>query len=140
MALTEKQPSAKIAVRAKVVIGDNEHDVLYFDPSPTESVDTVEVKAVGAAQTIYLPGALVNTATLEVKILKDGAAPAVGSLVDLKLTIDESTNGATPTSSDEKSIPCFVQQVAEDRIEGDGASRVEAYVITLQPTALAPSV
>ena len=122
MALTEKQPSAKIAVRAKVVIGDNEHDVLYFDPSPTESVDTVEVKAVGAAKTIYLPGALVNTATLEVKILKDGAAPAVGSLVDLK------------------SIPCFVQQVAEDRIEGDGASRVEAYVITLQPTALAPSV
>ena len=137
---TDTQPTAKIAARAKVLIGETAYDALYLDPAPTESVDTIEVKSVGASKTIYLPGAIVNTASIEVKILKTDIPPAaVGDTVTLKLTLSESTNGATPVDSAEKSIPCFLQQIAQDRIEGDGATRVEAWVLTLQPTCITPA-
>lgn len=128
--------NAKVVATATVQIGETSHEVLYFDPSATESVDTIEVKAVGKTKTVYLPGQLTNSATLEVKILKGTTKPAVGSMVDLKISVMESTDGGTPVKGSDVTIPCFVQQVAEDRIEGDGASRLEAYVVTLQPTGI----
>ena len=128
--------NAKVVATASIKIGETSHEVLYFDPSATESVDTIEVKAVGQKKTVYLPGQLINSATLEVKILKGAAKPVVGSMVDLTIQVSESTDGGTASASSAVSIPCFVQQVAEDRIEGDGASRLEAYVVTLQPTGL----
>lgn len=128
--------NAKVVATATVKIGDATHEVLYFDPSATESVDTIEVKSVGKTKTVYLPGQLTNSATLEVKILKGATKPAVGSMVDLSIELSESTDGGEPVKAAAKTIPCFVQQVAEDRIEGDGASRLEAYVVTLQPTGI----
>ena len=128
--------NAKVVATASIKIGETSHEVLYFDPSATESVDTIEVKAVGQKKTVYLPGQLINSATLEVKILKGAAKPVVGSMVDLTIQVSESTDGGVASASSAVSIPCFVQQVAEDRIEGDGASRLEAYVVTLQPTGL----
>ena len=128
--------NAKVVATATVKIGDATHEVLYFDPSSTESVDTIEIKAVGRKKTAYLPGQLINSAAIEVKILKGATKPVVGSLVDLAITVSESTDGGTAAANQTETIPCFVQQVAEDRIEGDGASRLEAYVVTLQPTNL----
>ena len=128
--------NAKVVASATVKIGETSHEVLYFDPSATESVDTIEIKAVGRKKTAYLPGQLINSATLEVKILKGAVKPVVGSMVDLTIGLSESMDGGTPTASDSATIPCFVQQVAADRVEGDGASRLEAYVVTLQPTGL----
>lgn len=128
--------NAKVVASATIKIGETSHEVLYFDPSPTESVDTIEIKSVGRKKTAYLPGQMVNSATLEVKILKGTVKPVAGSMVDLTIEVLESTDGGTPTASPSVTIPCFVQQVAEDRIEGDGASRLEAYVVTLQPTGL----
>lgn len=127
---------AKLVATATIKIGETAHEVLYFDPSSTESVDTIEVKAVGKNKTVYLPGQMINSAAIEVKILKGATKPAVGSLVDLSITVSESTDGGVAAAGEQVTIPCFVQQVAEDRIEGDGASRLEAYVVTLQPTNL----
>lgn len=134
MALEEKNPTVKQAVRASVTIGEIEYDVLHFDPAPTASVDSVEIKTVGAAKTAYLPGAIENTAAIEVKVLAAGNQPAVGDIVDVKIDIDEATNGVPGSATVTKTVSCFVQQVAHDRIEGDGATRQEAWTLTLQPT------
>ena len=128
--------NAKLVATATIKIGETAHEVLYFDPSSTESVDTIEIKAVGRKKTAYLPGQLINSAAIEVKILKGATKPAVGSMVSLTIQVSESTDGGAASASSAVSIPCFVQQVAEDRIEGDGASRLEAYVVTLQPTGI----
>lgn len=128
--------NAKLVASATIKIGETAHEVLYFDPSSTESVDTIEIKPVGKKKTVYLPGQLINSAAIEVKILKGTTKPVVGSLVDLSITAAVSTDGGTAVENETETIPCFVQQVADDRIEGDGASRLEAYVVTLQPTNL----
>lgn len=136
--MADRQPTVSIAARASVSIDSVEYDVLYFDPAPTVSVDTVEVKTVGAAKTVYLPGAIKNAASVEVKILKptSGTLPAEGDLCDLKITVSSSVNGEAASAGESYTIPCFIQQIAPDRIEGDGATRQETIALTLQPTQL----
>lgn len=135
MAIEPKTPSVAQIVRASVTIDGTEYDVLHFDPVPTASVDPVEIKTVGAAKTVYLPGALENTAAIEVKILAIGTAPAIGDIVSLKIAVDRYLNGVINTVGvNETTTSCFVQQIAHDRIEGDGATRTEAWTLTLQPT------
>lgn len=134
MALTDKTPTVTQVVRASVTIDGTEYDVLHFDPVPTASADTVEIKTVGAAKTAYLPGAIENTAAIEVKVLASGTAPAVGDIVSLAITQSVSSNGGAPTDGATTTTSCFVQQIAHDRIEGDGATRTEAWTLTLQPT------
>lgn len=132
-----KNPTALIAVRARVTIGSTSYDCVSISPDTSDSHEAIKVAALGARWEISLPGVLGKTDPIEVKILKTATKPVSGTVADLRIEVDTSTNGAAAVT-DTVTIPCAITAVKSDSIEADG-NRLLAWAVTLQPTNIGRS-
>ena len=127
-----KEPTAIVACRARIAIGLTTYDCQSFVPDTADTAEPISVVTTAGEFEINLPGVVKKSETMELKVLKQATKPEVGTVADLKIDIDQATNGGI-ASTDTKTISVAIVSVKPDTIEADG-NRLQAWAVTVKPT------